>query len=218
MKNERMTFKRYFIGPPGLFPALLFFSAFFSASSYLFAASVTNEGETTVKMSARSSQGITGGGSIKPGQSLHLKNDVLWIEHVLEGGSVQVRLKIIGNDGRAGYINTPGGRYTFQPVVESKPTSPTEKKRSNLASGYADNRSNVALSLNIVNRTKAQNFLVLRPGQKTVIPEDTVEVRVDQYGWVSGDAQISLSVVMPDGKERVVRTSHAVVRIDSAAN
>jgi hypothetical protein len=166
-------------------------------------------------VSARSAQGISGGGSIRPGQSLNLKNDASWIEHVPEGGSVQVRLKIIENDGKTGYISTPGGRYTFQQGVESKSTTRMEKKGSGLATGYADNRSNVAMSLNIVNRTGAQNFIVLRPGQRTVIPEDTGEVRVDQHGWVSGDAQISLSIVMPDGKERVVRTSHAVVRLDS---
>ncbi len=204
---------------PGFFKVFLFLLVFFFAAGSLFAASITNEGATTVKVSARSVQGISGGGSIKPGQSLNLKNDASWIEHVPEGGSAQVRLKIVENDGKVGFISTSGGRYTFQNVVESKASNGTGKKKgSGLISGYADNRSNVALSINIVDQSRAQNFLVLRPGQKTVIPEDTVEVRVDQYGWVSGDAQISLSVVMPDGKERVVRTSHAVVRIDSTAN
>jgi len=211
-----MIFKRCLMISQRFFQAFLFL-LFFFAPACLFAASITNEGDTIVKVSARSAQGISGGGSIRPGQSLNLKNDASWIEHVPEGGSAQVRLKIIENDGKTGYISTPGGRYTFQTSTESKFTPQTEKKGPGLATGYADNRSNVAMSLNIVNRTGAQSFFVLRPGQKTVISEDTVEVRVDQQGWVSGDAQISLSVVMPDGKERVVRTSHATVRIDSPA-
>lgn len=208
LKRSSMAFSRWL-------PILIFLFSFLSVLAPLFAASITNEGDTIVKVSARSNKGISGGGAIQPGQSLNLRNNIAWVEHVPEGGSTQVHLRIIENDGTVGYISTSGGRYTFRAVKESDPAAQPEKKKSNLATGYADNRSNVAMSLNIVNRSGAQNFVVLRPAQRTVIPEDTVEVRVDQHGWVSGDAQISLSVFMPDGKERVVRTSHAVVRLDS---
>jgi hypothetical protein len=183
----------------------------------LLAASVSNEGDTAVKVSARSVKGISGGSTLQPGQIWSVKNDPAWIEHVPDNRSMPVRIKIVENDGKTGYISVPGGRYTFQQAVETQPATPTKKPRMRHTSGYADNRSNVALSLNIVGPTGAQNFVLLRPGQKTVISDDTVEVRVEQYGWVSGDAQIFLSLMMPDGKEHVVRTSHAVVRNDPAS-
>ncbi len=184
----------------------------------LFAANVSNEGSTAVKISARSVQGISGGSTLQPGQTWSVKNDPAWIEHIPDNRSTPVRIKIIENDGKTGYISTPGGRYTFQQPVQTQPAAKTGKPRVKHATGYADNRSNVALSLNIMSPSGSQNFVLLRPGQKTVIPEDAVEVRVDQHGWVSGDAQISLSVVMPDGKESVVRTSHAVIRMDSSGS
>jgi len=170
-----------------------------------------------VKVSARSIKGISGGTSLEPGQTWPIKNDPAWIEHVPDNRSTPVRIKIVESDGKTGYISVPGGRYMFQQAVETQPATPTKKPRTRHTSGYADNRSNVALSLNIMSPSGSQNFVLLRPGQKTVIPEDTGEVRVDQYGWFSGDAQISLSLMMPDGKERVIRTSHAVVRNDPAS-
>lgn len=170
-----------------------------------------------MKVNARSAQGIVGGGSLKPGQNLNLKSDVLWIEHVPEGGSTEVRLKIIENDGRVGSINSPGGRYTFKPASGSGSGVKTEKKTSPqvLVSGYADNLGSSAMLLSLIDKGNAQSYLLVLPGQKVTIPQDTVEVIVDRHGWSSGDVQIILFLVMPDGKEHTIRTAHAVVRTGS---
>ena len=199
--------------------SLILLFVFLLLPASLFSASITNEGRTIVKVNARSSQGIVGGGSIKPGQNLHLKNDVLWIEEVPEGGASQVQLKIIENDGRIGYINTSGGRYTFQLAAKSQPIALKEKKTQvALTEGYSENRSNLAMLLSLIDKGNKQSYSLLLPGQKGAIPKDTVEVIADRHGWSSGDVKIALFLVMPDGKEHMIQTSHAVVRIDENTN
>ena len=192
--------------------SFVFCLTFLLVSPCLFSASITNEGDTIVKINGRSSKGILGAASIQPGQTFPIKQSTEWIEHVPTGASSQVRLKIVENNGQIGYIDTSGGRYTFQRPSEQKVVVAEKKKMS---SGSAANHSNVAMSLNFVGPNSTQSFLVLRPGEKCEIPADTVQVRTDQYGWASGDSQISVSVIMPDGSERVIRTSHAVIGIDS---
>jgi hypothetical protein len=188
---------------------------FLAAPPRLFSASIINEGETTAKVNARSNQGITGGGSIKPGQSLHLKDGILWIEHVPEGVPSPVRLKIIQNDGTTGYISTSGGRYVFQQAEGTRSAAETEKKtRTVLTEGHAENRSNLTMLLSLIAKGNRQSYLLLLPAQKAVIPKDTVEVIADRHGWSSGDIQIALFLTMPDGKEHIVRTEHTVIRVD----
>jgi len=217
MENECMLRKR------SGFPPVFFFLAvvFLSAPALLSAASVTNEGEATVKVSVRSAQGISGGGSIQPGKSLQLKSEILWIEHVPEGAASQVQLKIVENDGRTGFIRAPGGRYTFQKTPGSQPVGIREEKIEKPMSstaGYAENRGNVPMSLSLIDSKNQQSYTLLLAGQKGVIPKEIVEVIVDRYGWSSGDVRITVFIVMPDGKEHTIRDAHAVVRIHSDPN
>ena len=199
--------------------ALAVLSVFLIAAPCLFAASITNEGKATAKVNMRSAQGIVGGGSIKPGQSLHLKSDLLWIEHVPEGSLSPVQLTIVENDGRIGSIHTFGGRYTFQNAAGTEPAVKKEKKTQGvLMPGYAENRSNLAMLLSLIDAKKQQSYTLLMPGQKGVIPKETVEVIADRNGWSSGDVQITLFIVMPDGKEHTIKTSHAVVQINPDLN
>ena len=214
MKKELMTCKSSFLKASAFFLAV--FCLFLAAPQRLYPATITNEGETTVKVNGRSTQGITGGWSLPPGQSRTLKSEIAWIEHVPEGGASQVRIKILENDGRMGRIDVPGGRYTFQsvagipPVVEKK-----EMPRPSMASGYAENNGTLAMMLSLIDKNNHQRYALLLPGQKTELPKDTIEVISDRHGWSSGDVQISLLITMPDGKEHTVRTSHAVVRANS---
>lgn len=184
----------------------------------LFAASISNEGKETVKVNARSAQGIMGGGSLKPGQSLPVKSDVLWIEHVPEGRASGVSLRITEDDGRSGFINTPGGRYAFQRAVELSTGGNAEKKISSApVPGYAENQSNTAMLLSLIDRRNKQSYSLLLPGQKSVIPQDTVKVISDRHGWSSGDVKIALFLIMPDGKQRMIRDEHAETSVDTAA-
>ncbi len=215
MKQEPVFSRRFFRDATLFFLAVFCF--FLSGSPRLFSASIINEGQTLAKVNLRSTKGIVAGGSLKPGQNLHLKSEIAWIEHVPEGSASTVSLKIIENDGRVGRIDTPGGRYTFQHLsgTQTQPAAEKEEKPrpALLASGYAENNGNLAMLLSLVDKNNHQKYSLLLAGQKTEIPRDTVEVIVDQHGWTSGDVKISLLILMPDGKEQTVQTPHAVVRI-----
>lgn len=184
-------------------------SLFFILSP-LFAASITNNGKTAVKLTGKSATGIIGALTIQPGQIMPIRQKFLWIEHVPDGPAEKINLKIMTDSGATGYITSPGERYVFPDSADSSLNS---KPALKLRPGYALNGSNVQMYISLTNRGGGSRTSVLLPSQTMTIPEDTVEVKTEPFSNSFGDQVIQIEIVMPDGKRHVVRSSNETVRI-----
>jgi hypothetical protein len=185
-------------------------------ASVLFAASVTNEGKTAVKLGGKTKSGTLASMTINPGQTLPIRQPVLWIEHITDGANEDVNIKVLENDGRSGWITTPGGRYDFAQQPEKPQASPGVKKPAiPLQAGYAKNNGNIQIFLTVSKQGgQTVNHRVM-PGQTVTIPEDTVEVKLGSLGSNRGNEEVFLLIVMPDGKQHIVRSPKTTIRTSS---
>ncbi|MBU9889244.1 MAG: hypothetical protein KTQ49_05190 [Candidatus Omnitrophica bacterium] len=181
----------------------------------LFASSVTNEGPAPVKISIRSTSGITGGGTLLPGQSMPIRQSFQWLQHIPEGNTAEVRIKIVEDSGATGYITTSGGRYTSssnpEKSFQERAAPPTPIVRP-LQPGYAINHSNVQLYITFISsHLGAQRTQVILPSQTITIPKDTVEVRTQPLNTSFADINVQVEVLMPDGSRQTIQSAQGSV-------
>ncbi|MDD5218088.1 MAG: hypothetical protein PHN49_07050 [Candidatus Omnitrophica bacterium] len=177
----------------------------FLTAPLLFAGTITNEGKTPVKISGKSENGMVGGSTVLPGQTVPMRQKFLWLKHIPEGAPAEIRIKIVNDDGTTGYINTVGGQYTCPQAQQS----PVREERAGTLSkptlqpGYATNHSNVQLYLTTISSRGAQRTSVLMPGQTVTIPADVEEVKAQPFSHRS-DLTIQVEVLMPDGSRQSI--------------
>ncbi|HOW59533.1 MAG TPA: hypothetical protein PLO78_07410 [Candidatus Omnitrophota bacterium] len=188
---------------------------FIFVTPYLFAASITNEGDRPVKVNGKSASGIMMSLTLLPEKTLPIRQKVLWIEHVPEGPPQEIRIKIITDDGNPGYISSWGGRYVFSSVPANTGTG--QKPAVKLRPGYATNYSNVQMYITATNRMGGKKTNVVMPNQSINIPENTVEVTTEPFNTSFGDQLIQVEIIMPDAKRHTIRSTRATVRISPEA-
>ncbi|HNX69050.1 MAG TPA: hypothetical protein PLL75_04795 [Candidatus Omnitrophota bacterium] len=192
-----------------------FFLFFFLTMSSLFAGSITNEGDTPVKVSGKSVNGISGSSTIPPGKTAPIRQKFLWLEHIPEGREGEIRIKITEDNGTVGYITSPGEKYFFKDVPEKSGSemAASATAAQPLKPGYATNYSNVQIYLTFISDRGAQRTQVAMPGQMITVPENTVEVRTEPFNTSYGDAIISVTVMMPDGAIHSIRSARGSVQL-----
>lgn len=188
-------------------------------SSRLFAASITNEGKTPIKLSGKTKSGVLAAMTINPGQTLPLRQTVLWVEHVIEGAHQNVNIKILEDNGTVGRIQTYGGRYTLanQQTIAPSGENNSKKPSISLQAGYALNNSNVEILVTLIKRSGRTVKQRIMPGQTANIPEDTIEVKLGSLNSHRGNEEVNLLVVMPDGKQHMIRSSRTSISISPEA-
>lgn len=185
------------------------------------AGSVTNEGSSPVKLSIKTNQGITGGGTLRPGQTVPLRNNFLWLEHIPEGPSQEVRIKIAEDNGTTTYITSIGGRYTRPQTqnIVSAPAASFMPSKVKLQPGYVTNNSNVQIYVTFIGgRLGAQRTQVLLPSQTLTVPEDTVEVKTQPLNSSFRDATFFIEVLMPDGTRQSIQSAQGSVYTKQRGN
>lgn len=191
-------------------------------ASPLFAGSITNEGPSPVKVSGKSNKGISGGGTLRPGQTIPMRQPFLWLDHIPEGPATEIRIKIVDDNGITGYITTSGGRYTFPASPEKtaqEKTPPAAKPPQPLQPGYATNKSNIQLYITFISsRLGSQRTQVLLPSQTITVPKDTVEVRTQPLNTSFTDVNVLVEVLMPDGSRQSIQSSQGSVYLSRKAN
>lgn len=187
----------------------------FSASvSGLFGATVTNEGETPVKVLKKTKSGFPGTFELDAGKTVTLPRDILSIAHVPEGKIDEVKLTIIADNGEKGLIGKPGGEHSF--IAPPKPAKTVEKKQEGpppLKPGSAVNKSDIEFNVTLTGRNKIHRTYHLMPGQTAVIPEDTIEVRAEKSFVSPLPARYNLLILMPDGKKYEVKKEKKIIRL-----
>ncbi len=196
--------------------------AFFClAASPLFAGSITNEGPAPVKISGRTAKGISGGGTLQPGQTTPMRQPFLWLDHVPEGTATEIRIKIVEDNGTIGYITTSGGRYTFAASPEKTlpvKAPPAAIPVQPLQPGHVINRSNIQLYVTFISsRLGSQRTQVLLPSQTITVPRNTVEVRTQPLNTSFTDVTVLVEVLMPDGTRQSIQSPQGSVYLGRKA-
>ena len=191
-------------------------------ASPLFAGSITNEGPAPVKVSGRSTKGISGGGTLRPGQTIPMRQHFLWLEHVPEGPDTDIRIKIVEDNGATGYITTSGGKYTCTASGEKgapEKTPPAAKSAPPLQPGYVTNHCNIQLYVTFISSLLgSQRTQVLMPSQTITVPKDTVEVRTQPLNSTFKDTNGQVEVLMPDGSRQSIPSSQGSVYLGRKAS
>ncbi len=185
-------------------------------ATQLLAASISNEGTAPVRVTGKSTNGVLIDTVLPPGQTKPIRQPFLWVEHVPDGSTQEVKICITENDGTKGYIKSVGGRYTAmearekpQPAFLFDQEAPTP-----LQPGFATNNSNVMLSLKLIRADGSYELQTLMPGNTTGVSQDMVEVQIPEFAIDRPDQSVRVNVVMPDGSRHELRTLKASARIN----
>lgn len=187
------------------------------AEGPLFASSVTNDGPDPVELSGETQSRVFASLTVQPGQTMVLQQRLLWVQHVpRNGASRPVNVRIVEDDGTYGLIQSPGGRYYFSNRPAPTPPDPDSyaaERKPVGQTGLASNNSNTPVLLTITKKNGASRQVELYASQVGDIPPETVRVKVETLGPMLGDEMISVIIVMPDGRQRLVQSVPSTIEV-----
>jgi len=188
------------------------------------AAEVINEGTTPVKIAGAKKEGVIGSGSLPPGKSRVFSENPEMIRHVPSNlyHDEKVKIKIIEDNGKVGWIRSRGGRYHFDKrsrLLDLAATGKRKvKKRVELMDGQALNEGNIPVYVEITFKDKRTSIKKdLLPDTILRIPKETLSVKIRQRNPLRGDEVIKVKVIMPDGKEKIIRNIGGTAHTESLA-
>ncbi|PIQ86740.1 MAG: hypothetical protein COV74_03565 [Candidatus Omnitrophica bacterium CG11_big_fil_rev_8_21_14_0_20_45_26] len=183
----------------------LFLTAAYSMTLY---ATITNEGNETVEVMVKRTDGSPRKMALFPGQSTMLPNGAAEVSIVAgkQYGDEIYKVKVIDKTGQTRYIEK-----VDKPLVLGKQAEDTIVKKI----AKVENAGNLEVILSVLRSDGRTETLRVRPEHTVKLSEEAVAVTTSSNAIIRGDEIIDLKITLPNGESKSINALGATVRLDS---